>query len=269
MVMSHPAANTMAAACGSVRMLNSATGVTLPRPAEPPIITSSATFSTMSGAMAKATAMLVSGPSVASVTGSGASRSVWIRKSTAWPSASLPTGSGRPAPSIPVRPWTCSAVSSGSSRGRGQPAWTGIRCTASSVARSRIRLALASVNRKGTLPATVVMPLMSNRSRAENATINAMASSWPGSQSMISGRLAMPAPFAAPLMMKRCGHWAGRQAPSSSRHGETIRFTRKHMAFACLSVRQSRRFATGGKSVGIRCRPFPPCNQTRFHLNRV
>ena len=43
MVTVQPAPNTIAAASGSAAMLNSAAGVTLPRPDEPPMITKSLT----------------------------------------------------------------------------------------------------------------------------------------------------------------------------------------------------------------------------------
>jgi hypothetical protein len=58
--------NTTAAACGSAWMLNSAAGVTLPRE-PPPMMTSSAIPAAISGAMTRAVAMLVKGPSAHSV----------------------------------------------------------------------------------------------------------------------------------------------------------------------------------------------------------
>ena len=54
-----------------------------------------------------------------------------------------------------------------------------------------IRRALFSVRASGTLPATAVMPSRSNSSAEANASRRATASSWPGSQSMISGRALM------------------------------------------------------------------------------
>ncbi len=63
-----PAQNTIAAASGSAPMLNSAAGVTFPRPAAPPMITKSLTCVTSRGYRRTASAMLVSGPTAISVT---------------------------------------------------------------------------------------------------------------------------------------------------------------------------------------------------------
>ena len=57
-------------------MLNSAAGVTLPRPVEPPISTISRIRSCRSGRAESSCATLVSGPVGTSVTGSGAASSV-------------------------------------------------------------------------------------------------------------------------------------------------------------------------------------------------
>ena len=62
MVSGSPLSNTIAAASGSTQMLNSAIGVLLPRPVEPPMITISRIFSRTSGRCSSSAAMLVSGP---------------------------------------------------------------------------------------------------------------------------------------------------------------------------------------------------------------
>ena len=72
MVTVHPARNTTAAASGSAQMLYSAAGVTLPRPADPPMITNSRTQSASRGSRRTASAMLVSGPVATSVISPGA-----------------------------------------------------------------------------------------------------------------------------------------------------------------------------------------------------
>ena len=74
----HPAPNTIAAASGSVAMLNSAAGVVFPLVAEPPMITKSATWLTSSGRRRTASAMLVSGPVATRVISPGAARR-WCR----------------------------------------------------------------------------------------------------------------------------------------------------------------------------------------------
>ena len=79
MVTVQPAPNTIAAASGSAAMLNSAAGVTLPRPAEPPMITKSLTCVTSSGSCRTASAILVSGPTAISVISPGAALIVAVR----------------------------------------------------------------------------------------------------------------------------------------------------------------------------------------------
>ena len=79
MVTVQPARNTTAAASGSAPMLNSAAGVTLPRLAEPPMITKSLTRLTSRGSRCTASAMLVSGPVATSVISPGAALIVSIR----------------------------------------------------------------------------------------------------------------------------------------------------------------------------------------------
>ena len=79
MVTVQPAWKTMAAASGSTAMLNSAAGVTLPRPVEPPMITKSLTWLTSCGSRCTASAMLVSGPVAIRVISPGAAPIVSIR----------------------------------------------------------------------------------------------------------------------------------------------------------------------------------------------
>lgn len=81
MVIGAPLLSTISAAWGSAKILNSAAGVMLP-PLKwaPPMITISRMPLTMSGAWVRASARLVSGPSMARVTlFSGAARKVRIR----------------------------------------------------------------------------------------------------------------------------------------------------------------------------------------------
>ncbi len=79
MVTSQPASNTIAAASGSAAMLNSAAGVTLPRPADPPMITKSRTQPGSRGSRRTASAMLVSGPVAIRVISPGAAPMVSMR----------------------------------------------------------------------------------------------------------------------------------------------------------------------------------------------
>src|SRR5260370_40930782 len=61
-VIGRPLSNTIAAACGSAWMLNSAAGVTLPRQCDaPPISTSPAMPAVISGALKRAGGVLVKG----------------------------------------------------------------------------------------------------------------------------------------------------------------------------------------------------------------
>jgi len=76
MVTVQPARNTAAAASGSAQMLYSAAGVTLPRLAEPPMITKAWTQSASRGSRRTASAMLVRGPVATSVISPGAARTV-------------------------------------------------------------------------------------------------------------------------------------------------------------------------------------------------
>ncbi len=89
-------------------------------------------------------------------------------------------GSGSTGPSRPLSPCTCAAVRSVRVSGASAPAHTGmsVRPAISSVT-SALRVVLSSV----WLPATVVMPTSSTSGDASARRI-AIASSWPGSQSM-------------------------------------------------------------------------------------
>ena len=81
MVTGAPESNTLWAACGSTKMLNSAAGVALPpwkKP--PPISTTSRMRGTMRGSIVMAMARLVIGPSVQTVSSpSGAAMMVRTR----------------------------------------------------------------------------------------------------------------------------------------------------------------------------------------------
>ncbi len=79
MVTCHPVSNTIAAASGSAAMLNSAAGVTLPRPADPPMMTKSRTQPASRGSRRTASAMLVSGPVAIRVISPGSALIVSIR----------------------------------------------------------------------------------------------------------------------------------------------------------------------------------------------
>ncbi len=188
-------------------MLNSAAGVVLPPSKNPPpMSTSSLIFGTISGARWMAVPTLVWGPSVHTVTESSfASRSVSISQSTACSALGDRAGSGSSTPSMPVLPCTCSAVTSGRTMGRAQPAKTG---TSSRPASSHIFRAFFVVRSRGTLPATVVMPSTSS-SRDARANRMAMASSWPGSVSMMIGRLIPIPPAPRPGSARIPGRPAG------------------------------------------------------------
>ena len=126
--------------------------------------------------------MLVIGPSAQSVTvPAGSRRSVSTMKSTACCDPASIRGAGRSGPFRPVSPWTSSAVTSGRRSGAAAPAWTG---TSVRPASSQIFSALQVVSGSGTLPATVQTPRTSISGLAKAVRI-AMASSWPGSVSMM------------------------------------------------------------------------------------
>ncbi len=163
----------------------------------PPIITRSASRAIISGAMAKATATLVSGPVATKVTEfAGARRTVSIIKLTACCSDSCIVGSasGWPLPlSRPLSPCTCSAVTISRMTGRGQPAYTGVSPVAARVTTFR---ALSTVASSCTLPPTTVRPRRSISSGEANASKMATASSWPGSQSRIILFVTLSSQFA-------------------------------------------------------------------------
>ena len=172
----------------------------LPSAIAPPITTIDAIRSASSGARRSAMAMLVSGPSAHIVRPSrGAARNRSSSAVTACPAASGVAGGGRSAPARPSGPQTNSAVTSGSTIGAAQPAYTGrYGWPASSV----MRLAFAAVCATGTLPATAVTASTSKRSGSASASRIASASSWPGSVSMTMGnRVAIGQAASAVLFM--------------------------------------------------------------------
>src|SRR5579875_3689038 len=167
-------------------MLNSAAGVTLPSSLRaPPMMPSSRSRRTTSGALASATAISVNGPRAQSVMLSGAaSRSASIRKSTPCRGCSGIDGSGSMSAPSPVSPCTLAAATVLRSSGRARPA------------SSQTRRAFFSVSANGRLPATATMPSTSNSADAASAHSRARASSVPGSVSMMILR-RMPALSAA------------------------------------------------------------------------
>ena len=172
----------MAAASGSAQMLYSAAGFTLPRPAEPPMITKSRTHSGSRGSRRTASAMLVSGPVATSVISPGAAAISAMMKSIACPSRGPCGGAGRTAPPRPDSPCTCPASSAGRSSGAGHPAVTG---TPGAPANDATASAFAVVFASPTLPATVVIPVNSIPG-CPMANAIASASSMPGSQSRMT-----------------------------------------------------------------------------------
>ena len=98
-------------------------------------------------------------------------------------------GSGSSGPSRPVSPCTCAAVRSSRRSGASAPAATGMSVLpAISSVTSALRVVLSSV----WFPATVVTPISSTSGEASARRI-AIASSWPGSQSMTIGVLTASA----------------------------------------------------------------------------
>ena len=121
-----------------------------------------------------------------------------------------PAGGGRSGPSRPVSPWTCAATSrvadEGLRRARGDRDIAAAR-------RARARAsAFAVVFSSVWLPATVVTPSSSTSGEA-TASISAIASSWPGSQSMRIGVPGLMRPSASPRRPAASG--SERWAPSS------------------------------------------------------
>src|ERR1039458_1753636 len=160
MVTVHPAPNTIAAASGSAAILNSAAGVTFPRPAEPPMMTKSLTRVTSRGSRRTAGAILVSGPVATRVISPAAAPMVSIRKSTACPSRAPDAGGGRRAAPSPDSPWTWRASKTERSSGTGLPATTG---TSGQPTKSRTLSALAVVVAKSPLPPAMDMAGIQDR----------------------------------------------------------------------------------------------------------
>ena len=182
--MSRPESNARAALSGSNQMLNSAAGVTLPVPSEPPIIATRPSAPGSSGRSAASSAMFVSGPTGASSTGSSLRSRISASRSTACigTTAALDSGTGAPpSPSVPCT--TAASRPRGTTSGRAAPAATG---TSSRPASASTRSALRVVVSSGRLPATVVRASNSTSGLA-SASRMAIASSTPGSQSMTSG----------------------------------------------------------------------------------
>ena len=125
MMTGMPLRNTMSAASGSARMLNSAAGVQLPWEMPPPMMLMRAIFSFNSGWASSRAAALVSGPVTTRVTGSLLSRRTRAISSTAGSPLRAMAGSGSTGPSRPDWPWTEGAFMGFSSRGAGRPLATG------------------------------------------------------------------------------------------------------------------------------------------------
>ena len=190
-------------------MLNSAAGFTLPRDAEPPMITKSLTHDASRGSRRSASPMLVSGPVATSVISPGAAAAASMMKSIACPSSAARAGVGSTAPPRPVSPCTCPACSAGRSSGVPHPAVTGTEPRPTNDATAR---AFAVVLASSTLPATVVRPA-SSISGDPAAKAIASASSMPGSQSRMM----------VVLMARSCPSLPGEQTEGIER---TLYFTR-------------------------------------------
>src|SRR3954469_21879547 len=164
-------------------MLNSAYGVWLPRPVEPPITTISRRPPARSGWRSSAVATFVSGPIAMSVTGSRAGAPTPRFSAPAGRGSSGTSASGSAGPSSALSPWTWAAVSSARCSGRSAPAAIGAsRMPARRHTRRAFSVPLSSVP----LPATVVIARRSSAGLAAASSI-ATASSWPGSQSRMHG----------------------------------------------------------------------------------
>ena len=139
----------------------------------------------MRGSITIALARLVSGASAATVTVPGARRiTMSISQSTASPAARAMVGRGSVAPPRPPLPWLGSAAIGGPASGRAAPAKIGMSGRPAS---SQIRRALSVASASETLPSTVVRPSSSSSGEA-SASRMAMASSTPGSVSMMMAR---------------------------------------------------------------------------------
>src|ERR1700722_702724 len=183
----------MAAASGSENMLNSAAGVTLPRPwTVPPMMVSRPMPPVMPGARCSASARLVSGPIIRRSTGSAvaaAADSVATRKPTASDPAMSAVRAGRGAPPSPSSPWTWWAWTHSWASGWAAPVWTGMVAPATASVASTFRVAVSRL----TLPKTVV--IASGARPAAISSSSAWASSTPPSVSRISGLDAIHASF--------------------------------------------------------------------------
>src|SRR5215204_3128882 len=176
-----PLSTTAAAASGSTQALNSAYGVRLPRSVEPPIQTISRIRSSSTRSSAAAT--FVSGPVAKIVTGSSSRASSSSISSTAARGSSATSASGSSGPSSPLAPCTSAAGSSTPPLGPSAPAAIGTSRMPASV---QTRRALSVTLSSGALPPTVVIARRSSAGCAA-ASRSAIASSWPGSQSMMQG----------------------------------------------------------------------------------
>ena len=90
-------------------MLNSAAGVTLPRPSPPPITATRPSVGSSSGRSAASSAMFVSGPTGASRTGSSLRSRISASRSTACIGTTAALDSGAGAPPSPSAPCTTAA----------------------------------------------------------------------------------------------------------------------------------------------------------------
>ena len=178
-----PLDSTICNASGSFQALNSADAVTLPSASAPVISTISASLPASAGSVASSRPRLVAGPRPTSVTDAGAASCKVSRStSTARPdSAGQPSGSSKPP--RPLSPCTWAASSNRPSSGRSAPATTGTGWPLSET----MARALASVRSSPTLPPTTLTSRTSSSGEA-SASHSAMASSVPGSQSMMVGR---------------------------------------------------------------------------------
>ena len=150
----------------------------------PPITTIRRSAANASGRRAARRATFVSGPTAASVTSPGRSNASRAIRSTACSPAAIRDGAGRFEPSSPVSPCVSDESSLGTrTSGRSAPAASS---RSERPTRSSTRSPFAVVLASGTLPATVVIARTSNSGLARASRI-AIASSIPGSQSMISG----------------------------------------------------------------------------------
>ena len=179
MVRGIPASKTILAASGSTQILNSAAGVQFPSSTAPPMMTISAIRWCASGNCLTTSAIFVSGPVATKVIGSPACRSTSSINCNAVRCDCERLGSNANGPASPLSPCITAAVDSFRMSGPSRPAATGMSARPS---RSRTLSALRVVCSKVTLPATVVTPRSSISGLAQ-ASMIAMASSWPGSQS--------------------------------------------------------------------------------------